>query len=174
MKKKWMISGLAMFMTTVVFSTPSPDDGKMIFVSRCASCHNVNKQVLGPALAGVGERRTEDWIIQFVHGSQSVIKGGDKTATDLYEKFNKVTMPDHRDLSTENIKSILAYIKSETKTTSDVVGFRPEILHPAYTPVSGSNWQFFSGYMFLIWLMAFALIQLVRVKEIQRKETDKI
>lgn len=174
MKKKWMISGLALFMTTLVFSTPSTDDGKLIFSSRCASCHNVNKLVLGPALAGVGERHTEDWIINFVHSSQSVIKGGDPAAIALFEKFNKVPMPDHPDLSSENIKSILAYIKSETKTTSDAVGFRPEILHPAYTPVAASNWQFFSGYMLLVLLMAATLIQLVRVKEIQRKESDKI
>ena len=81
-------------------------------------------------------------------------------------------MPDHPDLSADNIKSILAYIKSETIVASAPVGFRPEILHPAYTPVSASNWSFFSGYLLLVLLLAFAMIQLVRVKEIQRKETD--
>ena len=58
----------------------------MIFSSRCASCHNVNKVVVGPALAGVSDRHTEDWIIHFVHSSQSVIKGGDTAAIALYEK----------------------------------------------------------------------------------------
>ena len=81
---------------------------------------------MGPALAGVAERHTEDWIVHFVHSSQTVIKGGDKTAIALYEKFNKVPMPDHPDLSAENIKGILAYIKSETKMSSATASFRPE------------------------------------------------
>ena len=162
-----------MSITNSVFSAPPLDDGKLIFTSRCASCHNVNKVVIGPALAGVGDRHTEDWIIKFVHSSQTVIKGGDKTATDLYEKFNKVPMPDHPDLSADNIKSILAYIHSETKNVSEAVSFRPDKIHQAYTPILITNWQFFSGYMVLVLLLAAAMILLVRVKEIQRKDIGK-
>lgn len=173
MKKKIVISILALLTITFVFSIPPSGDGKLMFTSRCASCHNVNKIIVGPALAGVGGRHSEDWIIKFVHSSQTVIKGGDKAAKDLYEKFNKVPMPDHPDLSTENIKSILAYITSETKKPSDAVSFRPDKMHPAYTPILATNWQFFSGYMVLVLLLAAAMILLVRVKEIQRKETDK-
>ncbi len=172
MKKKLVISILALFTITCVFSIPPVDDGKPIFTSRCASCHNVNKIIVGPALAGVSERHPEDWIIKFVHSSQTVIKGGDKTAVDLYEKFNKVPMPDHPDLSTDNIKSILAYIKSETIKPSEATGFRPDKLHPAYTPILITNWQFFTGYMVLVLMLAAAMILLVRVKEIQRKDRN--
>jgi cytochrome c551/c552 len=173
MKKKLVISILALFIMTCVFSIPPVDDGKLMFTSRCASCHNVNKIIVGPALAGVYERHSEDWIIKFVHSSQTVIKGGDKAATDLYEKFNKVPMPDHPDLTAANIKSILTYIKLETKKPLENISFRPDKLHPAYTPILITNWQFFSGYMALVLLLAAAMILLVRVKEIQRKETDK-
>jgi cytochrome c551/c552 len=173
MKKKLVISILALFTITCVFSIPPVDDGKLIFTSRCASCHNVNKIVVGPALAGVSERHPEDWIVKFVHSSQTVIKGGDKSAVDLYEKFNKVPMPDHPDLSTDNIKSILAYIKSETKMSSEAARFRPGKLRPAYTPVLITNWEFFTGYLVLVLMLAAAMILLVRVKEIQRKDTDK-
>ncbi len=173
MKKKIVISILTLFMINRVFSIPPVDEGKLIFTSRCASCHNVNKIVVGPALAGVGERHPEDWIVKFIQSSQSVIKSGDKNATDLYEKFNKVPMPDHPDLSPEKIKSILAYIKSETKNASEPVRFRPNKLRPVYTPVLITNWQFFSGYMALVFLLAGAMILLVRVKEIERKKSDK-
>ena len=91
----------------------------------------------GPALAGVDERRSMDWIINFIHSSQSVIKSGDKDAIALYEKFNKIPMPDHPDLSDDKIKSIVAYIKSETKTATDTAPFdKAGKLHPAYTPIS--------------------------------------
>ena len=169
MKKKITISVLTLLLSVLVFSTPPVNEGKMIFSARCASCHNVNKVVVGPALAGVTERHTEDWIVHFVHSSQKVIKGGDQAAIELYEKFNKVPMPDHLDLSAENIKGILAYIKSETKSTTAEPSFRPERIHPKYTPILSTDYLYFSAYIGLAVLLAAALVVLVKVKEIQRK-----
>ena len=173
MKKKITILVLILSLSVFVFSIPPAEEGKMIFSSRCASCHNINKVVVGPALAGVTDRHTEDWIIHFVHSSQTVIKGGDQTAIALYEKFNKVPMPDHPDLSAEIIKGILAYIKSETKTTTAGPTFRPDRIHPKYTPILSTNYLFFGTYLGLVVLMAAALVVLVKVKEIQRKGKDK-
>lgn len=89
-------------------------EGKKVFSGRCASCHSVTKDLTGPALKNVDQRHTEEWIIRFVHGSQSVIKSGDAAAVQLFEKFNKTIMPDHPDLSTADIQNILAYIKDES------------------------------------------------------------
>lgn len=172
MKKKIVISAISLLLTLFVFSIPPVEEGKALFTTRCASCHNVNKVVVGPALAGVTERHTEDWIVHFVHSSQTLIKGGDKTAIDLYEKFNKVPMPDHTDLSAESIKRILAYIKTETKASVSAPSFRPESLHPDYTPMSGDNYAFFGAYLGLVILMAGAMVALVKVKELQRKKRE--
>jgi cytochrome c551/c552 len=174
MRKKIMISVSILLLTLYVFSIPPVEEGKMIFTTRCASCHNVNKVIVGPALAGVADRRSEDWIIHFVHSSQTVLKGGDQIATDLYEKYNKIPMPDHPDLSADNIRSILVYIKVETNKTSERTQFRPDKRHPAFTPINLTNWTFFSGYLALILLLAASMVLLVRVKEIQRKESDKL
>ncbi len=153
MRKKIMISILTLLTGLRVFSFPPVNEGKTIFTSRCASCHNVNKIVLGPALAGVTERHSEEWIIKFVHSSQTVIKGGDTAAIRLYEKFNKIPMPDHPDLTAENIQGILAYIKSETKTSVPAPSFRPENVHPNYTPIT-ITYKFFATYLGLVILMA--------------------
>ena len=172
MKKKITISVLTLLLSVFVFSIPPAEEGKIVFNARCASCHNVNKILVGPALAGVADRHSEDWIVHFVHSSQTVIKGGDQTAVALYEKFNKVPMPDHLDLSAESIRGILAYIKSETKATAAESGFRPDRVHPDYTPILSTNYLFFSSYVGLVILMAAALIVLVKVKELQRKSRD--
>ena len=172
MKKKLVIAGMVILIVTNAFSIPPADEGKLIFTSRCASCHNINKVIVGPALGGVSERHSEEWIIKFVHSSQAVIKSGDKAATDLYEKFNKIPMPDHPDLSAENIKSVLAYIHGESKKPAEAAAFRPDKLHPSYLPILSTNWQFFSGYLILILMIAAAMMMLVRVKEIQRKPED--
>ncbi len=172
MKKKITISVLTLLLSVFVYSIPPAEEGKIIFNARCASCHSVNKVLVGPALAGVTDRHSEDWIVHFVHSSQTVIKGGDKTAIALYEKFNKVPMPDHPDLSAESIKAILAYIKTEAKATTAETSFRPERAHPKYTPILSTNYLFFSSYIGLVILVAAALVILVKVKEIQRGRND--
>jgi len=53
------------------YADPPVNEGKVIFNSRCASCHNVNKILTGPALAGVDQRYSIDWIVNFVHSSQA-------------------------------------------------------------------------------------------------------
>src|SRR5881398_2429281 len=104
---------LILAMTTALLANANPplDEGRTIFTARCSGCHNVNKIVTGPALAGVDQRHSIDWIINFVHSSQTVIKGGDQAAVTLFEKFNKIPMPDHPDLTADNIKNIVEYIK---------------------------------------------------------------
>lgn len=172
MRKKIMISILTLLLTRYVYSIPPVNEGKMMFTTRCASCHNVNSVIVGPALAGVADRHTEDWIVHFVHSSQTLIKGGDLTAIALYEKFNKATMPDHPDLSPENIQRILAYIKSEAKASVAASSFRPDKIHPHYTPISITDYTFFAVYLGLVFLMAGSLFALVKVKEIQRRGSD--
>lgn len=174
MKKKFIISGLALFLLCIVYATPTAEEGKQLFNARCASCHNVNKVLVGPALSGVGERHSEDWIIKFVHSSSAVIQSGDPKAIALYEQYNKVAMPDHNDLTPENIKGILAYIKSASIASTGPSIFRPEKSHPAYSPVLLYSTGFFLGYLGLVVILAASLIALVRVKEIQRNRNNEV
>src|SRR5947209_6841195 len=102
MKTKFLLLALLAAMATK--ATPPLDEGKTIFASRCAACHNINKVVVGPALAGVDKRHNIDWIINFVHSSQTVIKSGDPAANALFNQFNHIQMPNHPDLSADNIK----------------------------------------------------------------------
>jgi cytochrome c2 len=88
-----------LFSTSLVLAAPPVEEGKSIFQARCAACHNINKTLTGPALAGVDQRRSMDWIVDFVHSSQTVIKNGDKDAVALFKQFNNIPMPDHNDLS---------------------------------------------------------------------------
>jgi mono/diheme cytochrome c family protein len=160
-----------MFGAMSVMATPPAEEGKTIFSARCAACHNVNKVLTGPALAGVTDRRSVDWIINFVHSSQTLVRSGDTSAVALFEKFNKIQMPDHPDLTADDIKNVLAYIKAETKTGPvDVAPFaKPSKLHPGYTPLSFSDdYVFFLLYFAMVAMLVFALLALVKVKALQR------
>ena len=118
--KNLIISLTALLVTIVLRADPPSENGKTIFQARCAACHNVHKQLTGPALAGVSDRRSTEWIINFVKSSQSVIRSGDKDAVALFESFNKIPMPDHKDLTEEDITSIIEYINLETKSAVPV------------------------------------------------------
>jgi len=88
--------------------------GKMIFTSRCTSCHAIDRQVIGPALKNIDKIRSESWIIAFVHSSQTVVQSGDTAAVKLFKDFNQTIMPDHPDISDDKIRDIIAYIKDES------------------------------------------------------------
>jgi mono/diheme cytochrome c family protein len=87
------------------------ESGKQIFEQRCAACHSIGGgRLVGPDLAGVNDRRPEDWLLKFTRSSQTLVKSGDKTAVAVFEEFNKIPMPDQA-LSDEQIKKVLAHIK---------------------------------------------------------------
>lgn len=76
----------------------------------CNTCHRVDQKLVGPALAGVYDRRSLDWIYAFIQNSQKVIASGDAQAVALYNEYNQLQMPAH-DLANEDILAIMAYVR---------------------------------------------------------------
>ena len=168
---------IALVTASGAYANPEPPiEGKKIFMSRCAGCHNVNKPLTGPALAGIDERRSLDWIINFVHSSQSMVKNGDKEAVALYEKFNKVPMPDHKDLSEENIKSIVEFIKTEAKPADkESAPFsKPGGKKPEYTTIDPSDYWLFACLMASIILLIGVMIFASRVRMMMEKNRTRV
>lgn len=166
MKSKLLF--LALFASLTALAAPPSEEGRTLFTARCAACHNVNKVLTGPALAGVDKRRSMDWIINFVHSSQTVIKKGDKDAVALFEKFNRIPMPDHPDLTPDNIKNIVSYIQSEAGSggTEQAPFATPTQLKTPYTPILITNYPFFIGYLAAVALLITGLLFAVRVKAV--------
>ncbi|MCX7605962.1 MAG: c-type cytochrome [Bacteroidia bacterium] len=95
-------------------------DGKALFQANCASCHAVNRRVVGPALKGAHERwgNDEAEMVKFIQNSQAYINGNFKNtayAKKLYEEYNKAVMTAFTGLSEAEIRAILGYIKAETE-----------------------------------------------------------
>ncbi len=86
-------------------------DGKALFQSNCASCHNPLKDATGPALQNIDKTfPSKEWGYNWVHNSAAVIASGDKTAVDIYNKFNKAAMTAFPQLKNEEIDAILKYV----------------------------------------------------------------
>ena len=147
--------------STFAWATPPTEDGKAIFTARCAGCHNVSKTLTGPALAGVDQRRSMDWIVNFVQSSQSVIKKGDKDAIALFEKFNKIPMPDHTDLSADKIKSIVEYIKMEASLAK--TGEAPPVETKKPQPMTTNDYLLYSMLGGTVVLLLLSLMFWVKV-----------
>ncbi len=83
--------------------------GKSLFNANCASCHKLNKNLVGPALKGVSAKYDKDWLYSWIKNSAALIKSGDDQAVAIYEEYNKVAMNAFPQLSNEDIDNILAY-----------------------------------------------------------------
>jgi mono/diheme cytochrome c family protein len=175
-KKSLLLLLIVFSVHQIMIAAPPGDEGKTIFTARCAACHNVNKQVTGPALAGVSERRSIDWIINFVHSSQTMVGKGDATALEVYTKFNKIPMPDHKDLSEADIKNIVQYIKAETKTgTEKAVVVKSGKQHPAYLPTTiKGDYYFLVSYLAAVMFLVGVLYFSVSVGTYKQKVNENI
>lgn len=173
MKIKFQNILLGCMLFTVTKSTALPfDEGRNIFMARCTACHKIDKDFAGPALANVDKRRTADWIVKFVHSSQTVIKSGDSSAVALFSKFNGTIMPDHGDLTEDNIKSIVEYIKNESAKAVTVINEpfeRPVQFQPSYMPLGSMNMGIIVSLLLAIITLILALLFAVRVKQLERK-----
>ncbi len=105
-----------------ITSGQNAESGKNIFKARCSSCHAVKDKVVGPALRDIDKRRSEDWIIKFVHSSQTMVKDQDAYAVKVFADNNKVVMPDHKDLKDADIRDIIFYIKDESAKDDKAAG----------------------------------------------------
>ena len=93
---------------------------EIFFQSGCNACHTIGGgRLIGPDLLGVSDRRSEDWLVEFVQHSQAMVNAGDPIAVKLFEEHNKVMMPD-QPLTKADILAVVEYAK-----TSRVVGTKP-------------------------------------------------
>ena len=176
MNSKNLLAALITICTvTLANANPPAEEGKAIFTSRCAACHNVNKVLTGPALAGVDQRRSIEWIVKFVQSSQGLVKSGDKDAVAIFQQFNRIPMPDHPDLTADKIKSIVDFIKSESKPAGeDKAPFaKPTKKEPVYRPLSlaGDYWIFLI-YLAVVAMLIAVLLFAVKLNSFKRSQTD--
>jgi len=88
-------------------------DGKALFNAKCASCHAIDKQLVGPALKGVEDRWDDKKMIyEWVRNSAAVIKKGYPRAVTVYNEFNKVQMTAFPELKDQDIDAVLGYINT--------------------------------------------------------------
>ena len=122
-------------------------EGKKLFKSLCASCHKLDKKLIGPALGAVEERRENAWLKAWIKNNAELRASGDRDAIEIFEEYKGSNMTAFPALSDQQIVDILYY------TT---VG---EIKPPVAPTVPGSSPAPVSGAPgWIIYLLAAAIV----------------
>lgn len=84
--------------------------GEAKFNAICTACHMANQRMIGPALAGVYERRSPEWVMNMILNPDGMIKE-DPIAIALLKEYNNAIML-NQNLSQEDARSIAEYLRT--------------------------------------------------------------
>jgi cytochrome c551/c552 len=90
----------------------SVEEGEKLYKANCTACHMIDKKLIGPALEGVNDKYSEEWLIKWIKNSAEMIASGDPQAVAIYEEYNKSPMTSFLHFSDEDVVNILAYIEA--------------------------------------------------------------
>ena len=86
------------------------NEGKEVFNSKCTACHNINRRLIGPAMSGIYERRSVEWVLNIMLNPDQMLKE-DPTAIALLKEYNNIIML-NQNLSEKEAKSLAEYFRT--------------------------------------------------------------
>ena len=148
----------------------SVNNGKKLFRSNCASCHAVNAQLTGPALAGSWENwESKEKMYSWIRNSQEMIKSGDPYANQIYAEYNNSVMTSFPALQDEQIDDIVNYIQAAAQ------GWPPKVVDGGADPGTETSTinnnllylllGFLLAVLLLLWNVTGKLNKIVMAKE---------
>ena len=85
-------------------------EGEKIYSTICIACHMAEQRMIGPALKGVYERRSPEWVMNMILNPDRMIKE-DPIAIALLKEYNNAIMLNHN-LSEEDARAIAEYLRT--------------------------------------------------------------
>jgi len=88
------------------------ETGKELYKIKCTACHKLKKRYIGPALLGVTERRSPEWIMNMMLNPTQMVAEND-LAKALITEYN-APMADQQ-LKEEEARALLEFLRSNDK-----------------------------------------------------------
>ncbi|KAA3632323.1 MAG: cytochrome c [Bacteroidetes bacterium] len=85
-------------------------EGKEVYEAMCTACHKADKKFVGPAPAGIMERRNPTWIMNMILDPEKMVKE-DPLAKKLLIEYNGAPMA-NQGLTEEQARAILEYFRT--------------------------------------------------------------
>jgi mono/diheme cytochrome c family protein len=142
--KRVLVLTLILYCVTLLLAAGAgaqDGEGEKLFKTICVACHTVGGgKLVGPDLANVQQRRPQEWLIKYIKSSQAVLKSGDPYATQLFEQYNKIIMPDNA-YNDAQILSILEYVaaNSPQDAPDEGSGVAPAASEPPEVTIENVN-----------------------------------
>ncbi len=86
-------------------------EGEVVFKAKCTACHKISKKFVGPALKGVTQRRSPEWIMNMTMNPEEMIKK-DPIAIQLLAEANGAPMA-NQNLTEEEARALLEYFRTK-------------------------------------------------------------
>jgi len=84
--------------------------GKSLFKAQCVNCHKIDERYIGPALKGIAQRRSPEWIMNMML-NPIVMTQKDSIAIKLLSIYSTQMLV--QNLTKEDARSILEYLRTE-------------------------------------------------------------
>ncbi|PHQ56746.1 MAG: cytochrome C [Lutibacter sp.] len=86
-------------------------EGKELFKLKCSACHKVSKRVVGPAMLGITERRSPEWIMNMILNPEVMVKENPIAKKLLAEYLAPMA---NQNLTEKEARAILEYFRTKT------------------------------------------------------------
>ena len=83
--------------------------GEEIFNSYCISCHRPKKRLTGPAMIGLFDRRTPEWVMNMILVPNKM-EQQDPIAKKLVEEFKSLMLDQH--ITEQQAREVLEYLRT--------------------------------------------------------------
>ena len=84
--------------------------GENAFKQKCTACHMPDRKLIGPAMSGVYNRRSPEWVMNLLLNPTEMLKQ-DPIAKALLQEYNNVQML-NQNLSQEEARAISEYLRT--------------------------------------------------------------
>lgn len=84
--------------------------GEKTYSTICVACHMAEQRMIGPALKGVYDRRSPEWVMNMILNPDGMLKE-DPIAKALLKEYNNAVML-NQNLSQEQARAIAEYLRT--------------------------------------------------------------
>ncbi|MCM4150520.1 cytochrome c [Arenibacter sp. N53] len=84
--------------------------GQKTFSTICVACHMAEQRLIGPALKGVFERRSPEWVMNMILNPDGMLKE-DPIAKALLKEYNNAIML-NQNLSEDDARAVAEYLRT--------------------------------------------------------------
>lgn len=90
--------------------TDMAEKGQKIYSTLCVACHMAEQRMIGPALKGIYERRSPEWVMNMIINPDGMLRD-DPIAKALLKEYNNAIML-NQNLSEEDTRNVAEYLRT--------------------------------------------------------------